>query len=301
LGRKRAGMLRLRRTLICAAVCLAAAVSLVGAPSANARVHRFRHVWVFVMENHSLRQILGNPNAPFLNRMARRYRVATRFYAVRHPSLPNYLAMISGSTQGCRSDDCRPGYRGTTLARELSRHGLRWQGYFQGLPRRGYTGDDRGNYVRHHNPFVYFRSVTSRARQRRHIRRLRALPRSLSRPPAFSFIVPNNAHNMHSSSVATGDRWLAHWVRRVKRSPGYDHGGVIFIIWDEGHNDTTGCCLPGVHGGRIPLFIISHRSRLRHRLRRPTTTYSFLRTIEAGFRLPRLGLAARSRPLPPPI
>ncbi len=294
-------MRRPRRALICAAVCLAAAVSVVAVPRADARVHRFHHVWVFVMENHSLRQIIGNPNAPFLNRVARRYRVATRFYAVRHPSLPNYLAMISGSTQGCGSDSCRPGYGGATLVRQLSRHGLRWQGYFQGLPRRGYTGGDRGNYIRHHNPFVYFRSVTSHPRQVRHIRRLRAFPRSLSRPPALSYVVPNNAHNMHDSSIRTGDRWLAHWVPRVIRSPGYHHGGVIFIVWDEGHDDSSGCCLPGVHGGRVPLFIISRHAALRHHLRRPATTYSFLRTIETGFRIPHLGLALDARPLPPPL
>ena len=57
----------------------------------------------------SLSRRIGNPKAPFLNRMARRYRVATQFYAPGHPSLPNYLAMISGSTHGCGSDRCRGG------------------------------------------------------------------------------------------------------------------------------------------------------------------------------------------------
>ena len=76
------------------------------------------------MENHSLGQILGNRQAPFLNRVARRYQVATRFYAPAHPSLPNYLAMISGSTHGCSSDHCKGGFRGPTLASQLSGRGL---------------------------------------------------------------------------------------------------------------------------------------------------------------------------------
>ena len=276
-----------------------AMVGLMVPPPAEARGARLHHVWVFVMENHSLRNIVGNPRAPFLNRVARRYQVATRFYAPMHPSLPNYLAMISGSTQGCSSDGCHGGYGGPTIAQQLTRHGYRWQGFFEGLPRRGYIGDDRGNYTRHHNPFVYFRSVTSKPRQRRHLRRFRAFPDSLRRPPALSFIVPNNAHNMHTGSIAVGDRWLAHWIPRVKHSPGYRNGGVVVIVWDEGRHDSSGCCFADIHGGRIPLFIISHHARTsRHRLKRPRTTYSLLRAIEAGFHLSPLRLAARERPLP---
>ncbi len=277
--------------------CLAATL-VIGAAPAQARVPRLHHAWVFVMENHSLHQILGNPKAPFLNRVAHRYRVATRFYAPTHPSLPNYLAMISGSTHGCASDRCTGGFRGPTLARQLTARGLGWQGYFEGLPRRGYIGANRGGYIRHHNPFVYFRSVTSSHRQRRHLRKMRAFSGSLRSPPALSYVVPNNAHNMHSGPIRAGDRWLARWVTRVMHSGAYRHGGVIFIVWDEGHNDRSGCCLPGIHGGRIPLFIISRHTRHHHRATGPRTTYSLLRTLETGFRLPHLGLAVLTKPLP---
>jgi len=282
-------------------VAVAATVALMAPTAAAARVHRLHHVWVFVMENHSFGQILGNAQAPFLNRMARRHQVATRFYAPSHPSLPNYLAMISGSTQGCASDRCKGPYGGPTIARQLTRHGYRWQGFFEGLPKRGYLGGDHGGYVRHHNPFVYFKSVISKPRQRRHLRRFRAFAQSLRRPPALSFIVPNNSHNMHTGSIRAGDTWLAHWVPHVQRSAGYRRGGTILIVWDEAHNDASGCCLRNIHGGRIPLLIITPHAHTRHRLRRPSTTYSLLDTLEAGFHLPDLGLAARVRPLPPPV
>ena len=291
-------MRRSPRLIATVVTCLAALTALSTPASAGARTHRLHHVWVFVMENHSLGQILGNRRAPFLNRMARRHRVATRFYAVGHPSLPNYLAMISGSTHGCGNDHCRGGFGGPTIASQLSARGLEWRGFFEGLPRRGYIGGNRGNYVRHHNPFVYFRSVTSSPRQRRHIERLHALHRSLRRPPALSFVVPTNANNMHDGSIRAGDRWLRHWVTMVMRSHAYRHGGTILITWDEGHNDRSGCCLPHISGGRIPLFIISRHTPRRHRLSLPATTYSLLGTLERGFRLPRLGLAALARPLP---
>jgi hypothetical protein len=298
---ERARVRRSPRVIASFAACLAALAALCAPAHAATRTYRLHHVWVFVMENHSLGQILGNPQAPFLNRMARRHRVAMEFFAPAHPSLPNYLAMISGSTHGCGSDHCSGGIGGPTLAAQLARAGLGWRGYFEGLPRRGYTGGDRGAYVRHHNPFVYFSSVTSNARQRRHIERLRALRRSLRHPPAFSLVVPSNAHNMHDGSVRTGDRWLSRWVTRVMRSHAYRRNGTIMIVWDEGHNDRSGCCLPQIHGGRIPFFIITRNPVSHHRLWHPRTTYSLLSTLERGFRLPRLGFAALARPLPPPI
>ena len=280
-------------------VALAAiVVAMIMAPAAQASVPRLRHVWVFVLENHKYSEIIGNPHAPYMNRLARRHALATRYFSVSHPSLPNYLAMISGSTQGCASDSCKGPYAGPTLARQLSRHGLRWCGFFEGLPSRGYTGGNTGTYIRHHNPFVYFSSVTKKRRQRRSIRRFAAFPRSLSDPPALSYVVPNNAHNMHTGSIGAADRWLHYWVRKVIHSPGFRHRGAVFITWDEAEKgDTSGCCLPGIHGGHTPLIAVIHGGRAHARLTVPRTGYSLLRTIEAGFRLPHLGLAARVRPL----
>ena len=115
------------------------------APQADAsRVPRLKHVWVFVLENHSYDEIIDNPDVPYLNHLAHRHGMATQYYAVAHPSLPNYLAMISGSTHSCTSNGCQGNYRGRTLAGQFSGHGLRWRGFIEGLPEPGYTGRDSG-------------------------------------------------------------------------------------------------------------------------------------------------------------
>ena len=92
-----------------------AAVATIAPQAEAARVPRLKHVWVFVLENHSYDEIIGNPDVPYLNHLARRHGVATRYYAVAHPSLPNYLAMISGSTHRCTSNGCAGNYPGRTL------------------------------------------------------------------------------------------------------------------------------------------------------------------------------------------
>ncbi|GAP53885.1 probable acid phosphatase, partial [Arthrobacter sp. Hiyo6] len=58
------------------------------------------HVFVIMMENHGYDQVIGNTaDAPYINTLAQRYNTATNYHGVTHPSLPNYLATISGSSQ----------------------------------------------------------------------------------------------------------------------------------------------------------------------------------------------------------
>jgi phosphatidylinositol-3-phosphatase len=67
------------------------------------------HIYFIMMENHATNQIIGNTSdAPFINRLAHRYNVAANYHGVTHPSLPNYLAAISGDFQGIW-DDCKAG------------------------------------------------------------------------------------------------------------------------------------------------------------------------------------------------
>jgi hypothetical protein len=68
-------------------------------------IHRLDHVWVIVMENHGYGQIVGNPNAPFINKMAQSVNLATNYFAVGHPSLTNYLEIVGGSNFGVQNDN----------------------------------------------------------------------------------------------------------------------------------------------------------------------------------------------------
>ena len=257
---------------------------------------RLKHAWVVVLENHSVGQILGNSQAPYLNRLARRNGLATRYYSLSHPSLPNYLAMLSGSTQGCGSDSCKPGYGGPLLTRQLRHRGLAWRGYFQGLPHAGYVGGDHGSYVQHHNPFTYFNAIVHSHKARHNILPLSRFRRGLRHPAAFNLVVPDNQHNMHTGSIRESDRWLQHWIPQITHSRAFRRRSVIFITFDEGHNDSSGCCVKGVHGGRTVLIAVtSHRHRVR--IQKPRSAYSLLRTVESGFRLPAIGHAKHAPPL----
>jgi hypothetical protein len=65
-------------------------------PSSSATSH-YKHIFVIVMENHSFTDVIGNPATPNLNALAKNYGIATNYFAVTHPSEPNYVALLGGS------------------------------------------------------------------------------------------------------------------------------------------------------------------------------------------------------------
>ena len=66
---------------------------------------KFAHVFVIMLENRGYTQVMDNPHAPYINQLATTYGLATKYTGVAHPSQPNYLAAISGSTSGVYDDN----------------------------------------------------------------------------------------------------------------------------------------------------------------------------------------------------
>jgi hypothetical protein len=82
-------------------------------------IPRLDHVLVIMMENHGYSQMLGNPNAPFINEYMKAANLATNYFAVAHPSLTNHLEIVGGSNFGVLSDN-DPDWHSTTCQPNLS-------------------------------------------------------------------------------------------------------------------------------------------------------------------------------------
>ncbi|MGH9139891.1 MAG: DNRLRE domain-containing protein, partial [Vicinamibacterales bacterium] len=67
-----------------------------GSPIATSPVPDFSHAVIIVFENHEFDEIIGNPTAPYFNALAAQYALGTNYDGVRHPSLPNYMALTGG-------------------------------------------------------------------------------------------------------------------------------------------------------------------------------------------------------------
>src|SRR5438552_616488 len=56
-------------------------------------------IFTIVLENHDYAEIVGSSNAPYINSLIAMGGLATNYKDTNHPSLPNYLHMISGADQ----------------------------------------------------------------------------------------------------------------------------------------------------------------------------------------------------------
>jgi phosphatidylinositol-3-phosphatase len=260
-----------------------------GSPSASAATGVQRaavpepaHTVVVVMENHSYADIIGNPDAPFINDLARRGALFTRSYAITHPSEPNYLALFSGSTQGVADDGCPNRFTAPNLAADLIKAGKSFAGYAEDLPGTGSPVCSAGDYARKHVPWADFSNVPGSV----------SLPftgypaTAFARLPSVSFVIPNLCHDMHDCSVAVGDAWLranvgpyADWAMR--------HDSLLVLTWDEDD---------GSQANHITTIFAGQMVR-PGRYAEPITHYTVLATIEAAYTLPRDARAAAVAPI----
>ena len=243
------------------------------------------------MENKESGEVLGSRSAPYLNGLAHRYATATAFYGIRHPSLPNYLALTGGSTFGIKSDCTSCHAAGTNLVDQLEAAGVPWRAYMEGMPRACFNGGSSGDYAKKHDPFMYYDDVRTRPARCANVVPGSQLPADLaSGLPSFVWITPNLCHDMHDCSVRTGDRYLAGLVPKLL--PQLGPRGALMVLWDEGSSD-RGCCRLA-HGGRIPAVFAGPAVRRGVTVRAPLDHYSALRAIEDAFGAPHLGGAACS-------
>src|SRR3954466_7767327 len=128
-------------------------LSLPASAPSNPRASR---VITIVMENKEDGDVIGTRDAPYVNRLARRGGLATRSYGVRHPSLPNYLALTSGSTHGGSSECNACHVRAASIAAQREAAQLGWRAYMEDLPRPCFAGAHAGDYAKKHDPFMYY-------------------------------------------------------------------------------------------------------------------------------------------------
>ena len=270
------------------------------ADSASASaVPNFDHIIVLTFENKAYEKIIGNPYMPTYNKYARDYTLLTQFYAVTHPSLPNYIAMIGGDTFGI-DNNCQTCFiDAPSLPDLIEASGRTWKTYQEDMQEPcGLGNQDEDEYVQRHNPFVYFDPIRlDRERCRRSVVSLEQFQKDIESGtlPNYIFITANICNSAHDCTLDVTDGWLRKMLDRLipaleKEGPNY----LIVLNWDESRsNDDGSCCgLPEQAGGRIAVVLISPLVQNHFEDPTPYTHYSLLKTISKAWDLPYLGHAA---------
>jgi phosphatidylinositol-3-phosphatase len=191
-------------------------------------------IFTIPMENHSYSQIIGNPACPYMNQLAQQYASATNYRSPYHPSLPNYLIMTSGSSQGV-TDDLYHLIDAPNVFSQMDDAGIPWRSYSESMGSPCRTSDG-SLYASRHNPAVYFQSVTGKPDvcANRVVDMSNLWGDLAANAVRYAWITPNLQDDMHDGTPAAADSWLQGILPQIMQSPGYLNGGVVFIIWDEG-------------------------------------------------------------------
>ncbi|MGD8188754.1 alkaline phosphatase family protein [Brevibacillus ginsengisoli] len=245
------------------------------------------HIVVVVEENHSQQEIEGNPKAPYMNSLMKEGASLTNYYAIEHPSQPNYLDLFSGSNQGVTNDK-QPQNKFSTdnLGAELIKHHYSFAGYSEGLPQAGYNGFSAGSaregiYARKHNPWVNFTNIPVEANKP-----LSLFSTDYTKLPTVSFVIPNMKHDMHDGSIQEADVWLKNhlgsYVQWAK-----SHNSLLIVTWDEDDRSQK---------NKIPTFFVGPMVK-QGKFKDQANHFNLLRTIEDMYGLGHAGKSASVAPI----
>ncbi len=262
----------------------------------HTRVPPFSHIFIIVMENKEYEAEVRAPQAPYFNSLANTYALATQYYGISHPSLPNYIALTSGSTLGISSDCTTCFQQAPNLADQLEASGHSWKAYMEDMPAPCYVGNSPdGLYAQKHNPFIYYDDIrTNKSRCTSHVIPFSQFAVDIANKqlPDFVWITPSMCHDTHDCPISDGDSWLSDVVPSILQSLAFTQNGVLFITFDEGKTDDS--CCNGAAGGKIATLVISPLVKKGFQSTTPESHYSLLRTIEDAWKLPPLGEAKNS-------
>jgi len=255
------------------------------------------HIVIVVEENHGYDQIIRSENAPYINQLAEEGTLFTNSEAITHPSQPNYLALFSGSTQNVDGDACLMGkgpYTTPNLGASLLKAGYTFKGYSETLPQMGFLEcsfqEQKGyNYARKHNPWVDWQGSKENGLPDSINQPLTDFPSDFNNLPTVSFVIPNEANDMHNidldgdtAAIKRGDQWLKdHLAAYVKWA--MKNNSLLILTFDEDQKGSM------IHNHIATIFVgpmvkkEMNSSGINH--------YSVLRTIEKMYHLPPSGSA----------
>ena len=253
----------------------------------------FDQIVIVMMENEGTDEALADP---YIVSLIRRGAWFSNYHAITHPSFPNYLAIVAGSTFGLDSDHRSPPLKGPTIVDRLEEKNLTWKSYAEDYPGGCYLGSAAGAgrltptaaptelYVRKHVPLLAFASIQNNPARCGRVVAASQFMRDAraGKLPNYSFYTPNMFNDGHDTSLEASSTWLKGFVRNLESTIAVHQRTLVVITWDEG-------------GGRdnrvLALLVGTVVNPGRYAV--PLTHYSLLRTIEENFGLSTVGAGDR--------
>ncbi|KAJ3034588.1 hypothetical protein HDV00_004860 [Rhizophlyctis rosea] len=231
---------------------------------------------------------------PYLASLASQGVVLTNYYAVTHPSEPNYMAVAGGSFFGnCDDAEHHVPSNVSTVIDLLDTKNISWATYQENMPTDGFQGfnftnpDDKYvDYVRKHNPLVLFESIASNSTRQQRIRNFNDFAADVSAGalPQWVFITPNMRNDGHDTNIAFAANWTNYFLTPLLENTNFnDDKTLVILSFDESDVYTDSNRVYTVLlGGAVQSMKGTNDSTVY-------THYSTISTVSANWGLPALG------------
>lgn len=272
----------------CSAMLVALGIFGIATPVAAQTIPRYDHVVIVMMENQNYSTIVGNTTqAPFINSLVVGGASFSDAHGEWHPSLPNYYALLSGSTQGLtNSTPPAPGsINADNLPNQLITRSLGFADYsdeavpaawlrFANLPGSATAPNAVDKWLKCPAP-VAGQSCG-----------FPTTDAGYAALPAVTFVHGNESESMHDNNILGGDTWLKNTFS------GYAlwalaHNSLLIITFDE-DEFTSANRIPTVFYG-ANVYRGSYSQTINH--------YNILRTLQDMYTVPALANATSATPI----
>ena len=216
----------------------------------------------------------------------------TNFWALTHPSMPNYMGSAGGDTFGLdNDDDLSVPANISTIADMFDTKQIAWGEYMEDMPHAGfqdedYQNDGKDDYVRKHNPLIMFESVTQDATRLRQIKNFKHLDEDLKqkRLPQYSFITPNMTNDAHDAELEEAAGWVTGFLKNLLQNEYFSTDTLVMLTFDENDNTDIGNQVYTLLlGGAVPQEMRGQKDDTFY------THYSTIASLAANWGLPSLG------------
>jgi hypothetical protein len=287
------------------------------------------HIVVVIEEDRASGAIGDTAHMPYFNQLAASGLVYSNSHGVAHPSLPDYLALYSGSTQGITDNGNNHTFTAPNIAKSLnstllaSGQYLSFAGYTESLPRDGDTttriaGDPNDPsappdlYMRNYSPMAQFTDVGAHgstlipnAAVNKTFASFPTTAAGYAALPTVSFVIPNNLHNTHGSNEqppyatepseydflrSSADTWLKQHLDGYLQWAKANNSLLIVTTDEEETDSTPTSSITTIVNGDPNLVVRGvNATSFNH--------YNVLRTIEDMYGLTPLGVTGTVSPL----
>jgi acid phosphatase len=262
--------------------------------------HHFDHIILVVLENEDAVVV---ERVPYMDSLAKRGALFRSYYAVAHPSYPNYLAMTAGQTfigdRRAQADPEAYSRRDLGDAQRLinapmvidllqSQH-VSWDAFAEDYPIEDRTPktcsfvNTSGLYVRKHFPFLSFQHVHDHPEWCAHIRNLKWFqPDSLA---AYTFIAPNVIHDGHSAPLSSAVTWLREFLNPLLTNKKLMSSTLVVVTFDESAGTVRQTLLGISRPNVVYTVFLGDMVKAGTVSNAPYNHFNLLRTVETNFGL----------------